>query len=171
MQKPGQGSIIWLTGLPSAGKSTIAKALGDRLRQERPVEVLDADNIRFRLWPELMFDREDRNASVERLGYLARLLSKHGVTVIVAAISPYRVAREVVRGLSQNFIEIYVRCPVDLCITRDVKGLYKRALAGEIKGFTGVDDPYEPPDNPEVIVDTDVLTLEECVDRIVARLS
>lgn len=161
--------IIWFTGLPSSGKTTLAKAVRERLNQIR-VEILDADEIRPRFWPELLFSEEDRNANVTRLAHLARMLENHGVTVLVAAVSPYQLTRLIARKLAREFIEVYVKCPVEVCIQRDVKGYYKQALAGEMKGFTGVDDPYQAPQRPEIIVESSVLNLPACVDQVMRCL-
>lgn len=133
---------------------------------DRPVRVFDADLMRRALWPELGFSKQDRDANVKRLGRVARLLEKHNVTVLVAAISPYRATRQFVREMMETFVEVYVRCPVDECIRRDVHGLYKKALVGEIKGFTGIDAPYEEPTTPEVVVDTDKESVTACVEKI-----
>jgi adenylylsulfate kinase len=149
---PNPGVVLWLTGLSGAGKTTIAKQLETELQHRGlPVEILDGDVIRTWLSQGLGFSHQDRDMNVRRVGYVAHLLSRHGVFVIVAMISPYRETRADVRQLIENFLEIYINTPLDVCETRDIKGLYARARAGEIKGFTGIDDPYEPPLAPEVV--------------------
>ena len=151
----GQGATIWLTGLPSAGKSTIARLLAPRLQASgHPVEILDGDEVRERLSKGLGFSREDRDENIRRIAYVARLLTRAGAMVIVAAVSPYRAARDEARAEIGRFLEVHVDCPVEECINRDVKGLYRRALNGEVPRFTGVSDPYEPPERPEVVVAT-----------------
>lgn len=159
---------VWLTGLPSAGKTTLATALADRLRAEgRPVEVLDGDEVRAALSADLGFSRADRDEQVRRIGYVADLLSRHGVTVICSVVSPYRAARDEVRARhGGRFVEAWVSTPAEECARRDVKGLYARQRAGEISGLTGVDDPYEPPLAPEVVVPTHELSVERAVDLL-----
>jgi len=166
-----RGVTIWLTGLPSAGKSTIAHRLTRRLEAEgRTVMVLDGDEVRERLNKGLGFSKEDRDENIRRISYVARLLTEVGSAVIVAAISPYRAARDEARGEIKRFVEVYVQCPVEECIRRDVKGLYRKALDGKIQHFTGVDDPYEPPQNPELVVETSVETVDTSVERIISRM-
>ena len=149
------GVTIWLTGLPSAGKSTIARRLAIVLQgMGRRVIVLDGDEVRERLNKGLGFSREDRDENVRRIAYVARLLTEAGAMAIVAAISPYRAARAAARAEIGRFAEIHVNCPLEECIRRDVKGLYRKALAGQIEHFTGVSDPYEPPLRPELVVET-----------------
>src|SRR4029077_13419593 len=141
-----QGVTVWFTGLSGAGKSTISTALAEELRRRgRPVEILDGDVVRENLSKGLGFSREDRDTNIRRIGFVAELLTRHGVVVLVAAISPYRETRDEVRARIGHFVEVHVDCPLDELVQRDVKGLYKRALAGEIDNFTGVSDPYEPP--------------------------
>ncbi len=168
------GFILWFTGMSGAGKSTLANAIRRRLEPERPVEILDGDEIRTFLSRGLGFTRPDREENIRRIGYVARLLAKHRVAVITAAISPYRESRDEVRRLSAGagipFVEVYVQAGLEELIRRDVKGLYKKALAGEIPHFTGVSDAYEPPESPEVTVRTDAETEEEGVERILAAL-
>ncbi|HEY8497371.1 MAG TPA: adenylyl-sulfate kinase [Limnochordales bacterium] len=166
-----RGFVVWLTGLSGAGKSTIATGLAEELRgRGYPVEVLDGDEVRQHLSKGLGFSRADRNTNVERIAYVAKLLAKHGVVVITAAISPYREARARARQEIGAFVEVYVNCPLEVCAARDVKGLYKKAMAGEIPAFTGVSDPYEEPDQPEITVFTDRETPAESVARIVQQL-
>jgi adenylyl-sulfate kinase len=149
------GLTVWLTGLSGAGKSTIAGHVAATLRERGyAVEVLDGDAMRQNLSAGLGFSREDRDANIRRIGFVAELLTRNGVIVLVAAISPYRAVRDEVRDRIGNFLEVYVRCPLDELVRRDVKGLYRRALDGEIAHFTGVSDPYEEPVEPDVIVDS-----------------
>jgi adenylyl-sulfate kinase len=160
-----------LTGLPSAGKSTIARELAKRLEAEGyPVEVLDGDEIRLRLSRGLGFSKADRDEHIRRIAYVARLLTKAGAIAIVAAISPYRSVRAEARAEIQRFLEVHVQCPVEECIRRDVKGLYQKALRGEIPNFTGVSDPYEAPLDPEVVVETHRESLEQSLTRILRAL-
>jgi adenylylsulfate kinase len=168
------GGIVWLTGLSGAGKSTLATAIAARLAGLRPVEALDGDDVRTFLSAGLGFSRADRDTNVHRIAYVARLLARHGVVVLVAAISPYVETRARVRALSQAdghpFVEVFVHAPLETVIERDVKGLYKRAQAGEIPSFTGISDPYEPPVAPEVEVRTDRETRASCEARIIQAL-
>lgn len=161
-------TTVWLTGLPSAGKSTIARALEQRLVEAgRPVEVLDGDVVRTHLTKDLGFSREDRRENVLRIGFVASLLSRHSVTVICPVIAPYRADRDEVRALHEgDFVEVYISTPVDVCSDRDVKGLYAKQRAGEMTGLTGVDDPYEPPLAPEVVIPTHELSLDESVELV-----
>lgn len=170
-----QGFTLWLTGLSGAGKSTLTLALVPELHARGvKVEVLDGDEVRTSLSKGLGFSREDRDTNIRRIGYVSRLLSRNGVGVIAAAISPYTEIRDEVRrdveADGAAFIEVYVKASLDTLVARDVKGLYKKALAGEIKNFTGVSDPYEAPVNPEVIVESDYETIEESAARILAKL-
>jgi sulfate adenylyltransferase len=168
-----QGMTIWFTGLSGSGKSTVAHALIERLAEYgRNVSVLDGDEIRTHLSKGLGFSKEDRDANIHRVGYVAGLVAQHGGTTICAVISPYREPRENARKSSKgNFVEIYCNTPIEVCEKRDVKGLYAKARAGEIKGFTGVDDPYEAPLNPEVSINTGELGVQECADKIIAKLT
>lgn len=166
-----QGAILWLTGLSGAGKTTIALCVAQELqRQNYQVEVLDGDVIRTHLSHELGFSKQDRDINVRRIGFVANLLSRHGIIVIVAAISPYREIREELRHTTTNFIEVYVKAPLAVCESRDVKGLYAKAKAGQIKHFTGISDPYEEPINPEIICQTDKFTIEQCVNQVLHYL-
>lgn len=165
------GFTVWLTGLSGAGKSTLALLLEARLKVQRiPVEVLDGDRVREILSRDLGYSREDRDENVRRIGFVSELLSRNGVAVIVAAISPYRSAREAVRARTPHFVEVHVDCPLDVLVQRDTKNLYRKALAGEVAHFTGISDPYEPPEYPEVAVRTDVETPEASVSHILAKL-
>jgi adenylyl-sulfate kinase len=170
MSQPG--FTIWFTGLPCSGKSTIALLLAKIIKAERGmVEVLDGDVVRTNLSKGLGFSREDRETNLNRIAFVCNLLSRNGVPAIGAAISPFENCRQFARDLiGDNFIEVYARCPVEKCIERDVKGMYKKALAGEIKGFTGVDDPFDVPENPEVICDTDRESPEESAQKVVEYL-
>jgi len=169
------GGIVWLTGLSGAGKSTLATAIASRLAPARPVELLDGDEIRTFLSAGLAFSRADRDTNVHRIAYVARLLAKHGVLVFVAAISPYAETRAQLRALSDTaghpFVEVFVHAPLETVIERDVKGLYRRARAGEIGSFTGISDPYEPPTHPDVEVRTDRETHADCELRILQVLA
>ena len=167
----GQGVVVWLTGLSSAGKSTLGEELFGRLRAlGHKVEMLDGDIVRQRLSKGLGFSKEDRDENIRRIGLVAELLARNGVTVIVSAISPYRALRDEVRRSIPAFVEIYVNAPLAVCERRDVKGLYRRARAGEIHGFTGVDDPYEAPLQAEVECRTDLETVEASVQKILLYL-
>src|SRR5438270_7145111 len=151
-----QGFTLWFTGLSGAGKSTLANIVVERLRgMSRRVELLDGDEVRKNLSSGLGFSKADRDANIRRIAYVAKLLSRNGVVAITAAISPYREIRDEARRDIGNFVEIFVQCPLEVCEQRDVKGLYKKARTGEIKQFTGISDPYEPPLNPEIHLHTD----------------
>ncbi|MSP79113.1 MAG: adenylyl-sulfate kinase [Dehalococcoidia bacterium] len=166
-----QGVTIWMTGLSGAGKSTISEKLIKELEARgRAVEILDGDVVRTNLSKGLGFSKEDRDTNIRRIGFVCKLLTRHGVTVISAAISPYRDVRDEVRKDIGNFVEVFVDAPLDTLVERDVKGLYKKAIAGEVKNFTGVSDPYEAPLHPEVHCRTDRETVDESVKKIVARL-
>src|ERR671934_1209921 len=150
------GFVLWLTGLSGAGKSTVAAKLAPALAERgHRVELLDGDEVRTNLCQGLGFDREGRDTNIARIGYVAGKLATHGVAVLVAAISPYRQARDRVRASVPNFVEVHVAPPLATCIQRDVKGLYAKALAGELEHFTGVSDPYEPPLDPELVLHTE----------------
>jgi adenylyl-sulfate kinase len=162
-----EGFAIWLTGLSGAGKSTLAELLVTRLRAAGGnVELLDGDFVRTNLSQGLGFSREDRDINIRRIGFVAELLTRNGVMVIVAAISPYRDAREEVKRKIPRFIEVHVDCSIEVLTARDTKGLYKRALAGEIGHFTGISDPYEPPLNPALTIHTDRESVEEAIEKI-----
>ena len=166
------GFTIWFTGLSGSGKSTLSEVIEQRLKARgRNVEVLDGDIVRTHLSKGLGFSREDRDTNIKRIGFVCNLLTRNGVICISAAIAPYREARDWARKEIGNFVEVYVKCPIEVCRQRDVKGLYKLVDEGKIKNFTGVDDPYEEPVHPELIVETDKETVEESVTRIFARLA
>lgn len=163
--QPPHPAVIWFTGLSGAGKSTIAEQVVAALQQRGiPVEYLDGDRVR-ELFPT-GFSKEDRDAHIARIGFIAHLLEKHGVTVVASFVSPYRTARDKVRSLCSRFLEIYVATPLAECERRDVKGLYKRARNGEISNFTGISDPYEPPLHPELIIDTTRVPLQQARDLV-----
>lgn len=168
------GFILWLTGMSGAGKSTLSRALMQRLESVRPVELLDGDEVRTWLSRGLGFSREDREENVRRIGNVALLLARHGVGVIVAAISPYRSSRDEVRRMATAkgiaFVEVYIQASLDALIARDVKGLYKKALAGEIPHFTGVSDPYEAPEAPEATVRSDAEPVDAGLERVLDTL-
>lgn len=165
------GFTLWFTGLSGAGKSTISAIIHERLKTAgRKVELLDGDEVRTHLSKGLGFSKEDRDINIRRIGFVCQLLSRNGVIAICAAISPYREVREELRSKIENFVEVYVECPIDVLALRDVKGLYKKALAGEIPHFTGISDPYEPPLNPEVRVNSSSENPEESAARIWAKL-
>lgn len=170
-----KGFTLWLTGLSGAGKTTLAGLLSAELRARGvSVEVLDGDEVRTNLSKGLGFSREDRDTNIRRIGYVCRLLSRNGVGTVSAAISPYSAAREEVRRAVEQdgaaFIEVFVKCPIAVLAERDVKGLYKRALAGELKGFTGVSDPYEEPVAPDILVETDRESVDFSVNKILQHL-
>ena len=165
------GLTIWFTGLSGAGKTTLSNALEAELRAAgRKVEVLDGDVVRENLSKGLGFSKEDRDTNIRRIGFVAHLLTRNGVTVLVSAISPYREVRDEVRATIGRFIEVHVDCDMDELVRRDVKGLYKKALAGEIANFTGVSDPYEAPLHPEVKVDSAKESVAESLDRVLAAV-
>jgi len=162
-----KGFTLWFTGLSGAGKSTVSTIVVDRLRASgAKVELLDGDVVRTHLSKGLGFSKEDRDTNIRRIGFVCELLSRNGVIAVAAAISPYRAVRDEIRQRVSNFVEVFVECPLDVAISRDVKGLYRKALAGEIPYFTGVSDPYEPPAAPEVLIQTATETPEESAEKI-----
>ncbi|HEU4364964.1 MAG TPA: adenylyl-sulfate kinase [Candidatus Krumholzibacteria bacterium] len=166
-----KGFTLWFTGLPSSGKSTLARSVEEILLERgMNVEVLDGDEVRENLSKGLGFSKEDRDTNIRRIGFVAKLLSRNGTVAITAAISPYRDVRDEMRRAIGRFVEVYVKCPIEVLTERDVKGLYRKALAGEIKHFTGIDDPYEPPLKPEVVVESDRESVAESVDKIIRTL-
>lgn len=171
MKHQQPGVTIWFTGLSGAGKSTISQAVEKELRSlGLKVEALDGDVVRQNLTKGLGFSKADRDENIRRVGFVAHLLTRNQVIVVVSAISPYREIRDEVRQKIGNFVEVYVNTPLEICEKRDVKGLYKKARAGEIKNFTGIDDPYEPPLTPELECRTDLQSLEESVSQVLAKL-
>jgi adenylylsulfate kinase len=171
----GGGFTLWFTGLSGSGKTTIAHLVGPALDERGCiVEYLDGDTVRTHLSKGLGFSKEDRDTNIERIGWVASRLTRHGAAVIAAAISPYEDVRRKNRALVEEFgpyIEVYVGASVEECARRDVKGLYAKAFAGEIKGFTGVDDPYEVPNNPDIALDTEQLTPEQAAEKVIAKLA
>jgi len=166
-----KGFTLWLTGLSCSGKSTLARILEDDLRNRGlKVEVLDGDVVRTNLSKGLGYSKEDRDTNIRRIGFVCHLLSRNGVVAIGAAISPYRDVRREIRELIGDFVEVYVKCPVQVCARRDIKGLYARALAGEIKNFTGISDPYEEPLEPDITVETDIELPEQSAEKILLYL-
>src|SRR5512140_3793546 len=167
MSNTQRGLTVWFTGLSGAGKTTLSQALERRLAARGySVESLDGDVVRQRLSKGLGFSKADRDENIRRIGFVAELLTRHGVVVLVSAISPYREIRDEVRRQIGRFVEVYVNAPLEICEQRDQKGLYKRARAGELRGFTGIDDPYEPPLNPEVECHTELETVEESAAKV-----
>jgi adenylyl-sulfate kinase len=166
-----QGFTLWFTGLSGAGKTTVSRVIEQELRARgMKVEVLDGDVVRENLSKGLGFSKQDRDTNIRRIGWVCEVLSRNGVVAIAAAISPYREIRDEIRGKIENFVEVYAECPIPVLAERDVKGLYKKALAGEIKNFTGVSDPYEPPLNPEVVYHSDKETVQESAQKILRKL-
>jgi adenylylsulfate kinase len=171
MSKRKEGVVIWFTGLSGAGKSTLAEHIAPKLRaQGKRVEILDGDVVRTNLSKGLGFSREDRDTNIARIAFVAHLLARNGVVVITAAISPFRETRDSARKLIGDFVEVHVAPPLEECIKRDVKGLYKKAIAGEIQQFTGISDPYEEPAAPELRIDTSTVSVEEGSARILSKL-
>ncbi|WP_293446038.1 adenylyl-sulfate kinase [Persephonella sp.] len=171
--KGHKSAILWFTGLSGSGKSTIAHAVEEKLYQMGiHTYVLDGDNVRTGLNKDLGFSPEDRKENIRRIGEVSKLFVDAGIIVLSAFISPYKKDREFVRNIVDDgeFIEIYVKCPIEVCESRDVKGLYKKAREGLIKNFTGIDDPYEEPENPEIVIETDKETVEESVEKIINYL-
>jgi len=165
------GFTIWFTGLSCSGKTTVSQAVARMLRERGlRVEVLDGDVVRENLSRGLGFSKADRDENIRRVAFVSKLLTRNEVATLVAAISPYRAAREAARREIGRFVEVYVNCPLEICMGRDIKGLYKRAVAGEIPAFTGISDPYEPPLSPELTLHTDKESLEESATRVIQRL-
>jgi adenylylsulfate kinase len=170
-ERKQKGFTLWFTGLSGSGKSTIAERVAFKLeRMGKAVEVLDGDVVRTNLSKGLSFSREDRDENIRRVGFVCQLLTRNGVIAVASVISPYREARDFNRQRIKDFVEVYTRCPVEVCAERDLKGLYQKAKAGEIKGFTGVDDPYEPPLNAEVVCHTDKESIEESVEKVLQKI-
>jgi adenylyl-sulfate kinase len=167
-----KGFTLWFTGLSGSGKTALAKSVEQELRKRGlKVERLDGDIVRQSLTRDLGFSKEDRDKNIERVTFVAKLLTRNGVATLCSFISPYREVRTRSRAEIGNFVEVYCECPLETCIERDVKGLYNKALNGEIENFTGISDPYEPPENPEIVVHTDRETVEESTAIILSRLA
>ena len=166
-----KGFVLWFTGLSASGKSAIADKVAEKLKERGlKIERLDGDIVRKSLTKDLGFSENDRNENIKRVTFVAKLLSRNDVGVIASFISPYREIRKHVRNEVTNFIEVYTKCPLDVCIQRDPKGLYKKALNGEIENFTGVSHPYEEPENPEILLETDKESIEESVEKVIKKL-
>ncbi len=166
------GFTLWFTGLSGSGKSAVADRVGLRLEEEygHKVERLDGDIVRQHLTADLGFTKEDRNTNIKRVSFVAQLLSRNGVSVLASFISPYRERRQKTREQVTNFIEVFVKCPIDVCAERDVKGLYEKARRGEIDNFTGISDPYEEPEDPEILLETHEEEVEESVQKVIDHL-
>ncbi len=167
-----EGFVLWFTGLSGSGKSAVAERVAIALEREfgELVERLDGDIVRQHLTYDLGFTKEDRDMNIERVSFVAELLSRNGICVLASFISPYIERRDKTRDMVTNFIEVFVKCPVEVCADRDVKGLYEKAMKGEIENFTGVSDPYEEPPNPEIVLETDKETIEESVKKVLDYL-
>jgi len=169
--RESRGVTVWFTGLPCSGKTAVADRVAEILRARGyRVERLDGDIVRQSLTRDLGYSREDRNENIRRVTFVAKLLTRNGVIVLTSFISPYRDIRAYARQEIGDFIEVYTKCPLEVCIQRDVKGMYQKALRGEIKEFTGISDPYEEPLNPELVLETDRESLEESVGKVIAKL-
>ncbi|MDP6049177.1 MAG: adenylyl-sulfate kinase [Candidatus Bathyarchaeota archaeon] len=167
-----KGFTVWFTGLPCSGKTTVADVVAERLKERGyKVERLDGDIVRQGLTSDLGFTKQDRDENIKRVTFVAKLLTRNGVAVLATFVSPYRARRIKTREEIGEFIEVYTRTPVEVCIERDVKGMYKKALQGEISNFTGVDDPYEEPEDPELVLDTSKESIEESVENVLKRLT
>ena len=169
-----KGLVVWLTGLPASGKTTIASRVAESLKKENfRVELLDGDWVRKTINPDAGFTREERKRHLLRVAWIARLLARNGVIVLCSFVSPYEDVRKEIKDIIKKevpFIEVYVKCDLKVCIKRDPKGLYKKALKGEIKHFSGISDPYEPPTNPDLILDTEKLTIEESAEKLLNKI-
>lgn len=166
-----RGVTVWFTGLPCSGKTTVADGVAEALRRQGyKVERLDGDIVRKSLTSDLGFSKADRDENIKRVTFVAKLLTRNGVIVLATFVSPYRERRRKSREEIGEFMEVYVRCSIEECMKRDVKGMYVKAMAGEITGFTGVDDPYEEPQSPELVLDTDDETVEESVDKVLEKM-
>jgi adenylylsulfate kinase len=167
----GKGFVVWLTGLSGSGKTTIARSLQSQLQElGLRVELLDGDEVRKQLSPDLGFTKNDREMHARRVVYLSRLLARNGIVTLVSLIAPYRSFRDYARKEIGDYVEVYVKTSLETCIKRDPKGLYKKALKGEITDMTGVQDPYEEPANPELVIETERLTVEESADHLLHKL-
>jgi adenylylsulfate kinase len=166
-----KGVTVWFTGLPCSGKTTVANRVADMLKKQGlKVERLDGDTVRKGLTSDLGFSKEDRDENIKRITFVAKLLTRNGVIVLATFVSPYRERRQLTREEIGSFMEVYVRCSLEECIKRDVKGMYLKAMAGEIKDFTGVNDPYEEPLSPELVLDTDKETVEESAQKVLDKM-
>jgi len=166
-----KGVTVWFTGLPCSGKTTVADGVAEKLRgQGYKVERLDGDIVRRSLTSDLGFSKEDRDENIKRVTFVAKLLTRNGVIVLATFVSPYVERRRKSREEIGEFMEVYVRCSIEECMKRDVKGMYRKAMAGEITGFTGVDDPYEEPQSPKLVLDTDKETVEESVGKVLGKM-
>jgi adenylyl-sulfate kinase len=166
-----KGLVIWLTGLPCSGKTSISKEIEKYFKEKNlPIQRLDGDVVRETISNDLGFSKEDRDLNIERISYISQMLSENGVNVVSAFVSPYQKMRDFTRSLCENFTEVYVNCDIDECKRRDLKGMYAKAAKGEIKDFTGVQDPYEIPQNPEIVVNTEEESIEESVKKILEYL-
>jgi len=166
-----RGVTVWFTGLPCSGKTSVADGVAKVLREKGyRVERLDGDTVRKGLTSDLGFSKEDRDENIKRVTFVSKLLTRNGVAVLATFVSPYKERRKKSREDIGEFVEVYARCPIGVCIERDVKGMYKKALAGEIKNFTGIDDPYEEPENPELVIDTDIENVEESIEKVLVKL-
>lgn len=171
MSWQSDGFVVWLTGLPGSGKTTIANALRlEFTKNGLRVEVLDGDEIRKNVSPEIGFSREDRELHARRVAYISKLLSRNGIATVVSLISPFRLSREYARSIIPRFVEVWIDCSLENCKRRDPKGLYEKAATGEIQNFTGVQDLYEPPINPEILLNTDIQHVDKCKSRIIEYL-
>ena len=170
--KEQKGFTLWFTGLPCSGKTAVADKVAEALRERgMRVERLDGDIVRKSLTRDLGFSKEDRNENIRRVTFVAKLLTRNGVAVLTSFISPYREIRDEARQEIGNFVEVYVKCPVEVCMERDVKGMYEKAIKGEIKEFTGISDPYEEPLDPEILLESDKEILEESTHKVIRRLN
>lgn len=170
--KEQKGFTLWFTGLPCSGKTVVADRVAEILKKkELKVERLDGDIVRQSLTRDLGYSRKDRDENIRRVTFVAKLLTRNGVAVLTSFISPYREIRAHARQEIGNFVEVYVKCPLEVCMKRDVKGMYQKAIRGEVKEFTGISDPYEEPLNPEVILETDKETVEESASRVIQTLN
>lgn len=166
-----KGMVIWLTGLPCSGKTTISKKLEKYfLKKHLPVQILDGDSVRKNICKDLGFSKADRDKNIERVAYIAQMLANNKINVIISFVSPYKRMRAFARKICPNFVEVYVKCSIEECIRRDAKGMYKKALAGKIKDFTGIQDPYEEPKTSEVILETDKNSAQKCVSELISYI-
>lgn len=170
-QREQKGFVLWFTGLVQSGKTSVADAVYKELKEKGyKVERLDGDIVRKHLWPDLGFSPEDKNTNIRRVGFLAKILSRNGIGVIASFISPYKAQREGVRKEVENFIEVFCNCPLEVCEARDKTGLYQKAKRGEVKNFTGISDPYEKPEKPEIELFTDKESIQECAKKVILYL-